>query len=331
MISRWLAFAVILLGLVAGCETKTVRVDSRVVGQRLHERIQQVLERPAVDKAIDAFIEAVAADPVLQPAAAKLAVVFEDPTLLEVAGSVLERVKELPAMQVIVRETMAAHPDASPENIGEMVGADLERAFESANFDAVFNEFGRHLMGGRMTELLTAGLTPRIEAALTTYETQWSKRLTELNGGSTPSVTRATELFLERGWTSERIEKCLLGLLESPAVRHETARIVVTAIGLPAVAAELRRVASDLAQDLELQRDAVEVFSLLLQPPRNEVAPAAAMRKLVMSRRVPDSLRDLLAFTLTQPEVGRVASDSLDEVGAAPATRRVCDELLTGW
>jgi hypothetical protein len=113
MISRWLAFAVILIGLIAGCETKTVRVDSRVVGQRLHERIQQVLERPAVDKAIDAFIEAVAADPVLQPAVAKLAVVFEDPKLLEVAGSVLERVQELPAMQVIVRETMAAHPDAS--------------------------------------------------------------------------------------------------------------------------------------------------------------------------------------------------------------------------
>jgi hypothetical protein len=331
MRARRLPWLLVVVGLNVGCEKPAVRFDLDGIDKRLPDRIEQALSRPSVNRALDDFMEALAADPTLERAAAPLAVIVEDPRLVAVAETFLGRMQDLPNMQALVRETIATHPKASPEELGELVGKDVEKAFESAQLDAVFDELGVQAMTGRSLDLLMAAIGPRLEPSLARHEARWSKRVIELNGGATPSPARATELYLEHAWSAARVETFALAILANPTVRRETAKLCAATLEVPAVVAELRRVTVELAQDTELQARGLEVLSQLLARPRDEAAVAAATRKLVMSAQVTAAVRGLIAATITQPEVGRAAGAALDTISADPAAHAAMETLIDGW
>src|SRR5262245_46787501 len=109
--------SIVVFGLVAGCKQR-VKFAREGLEEKVAKRMEAVIARPAVDKAFDEFMAALASDQALQSAGVSLAgKLSADPQIAAAVEEFMESVQSLPAMQAAVRDLMARNPDASVDQI----------------------------------------------------------------------------------------------------------------------------------------------------------------------------------------------------------------------
>src|SRR5262245_56891034 len=108
--------AVLVLALVVACGSKQHRadVDLAHVEQLIATRIAEVLARPDVARAFDAFLDGVLAAPEIDKASDGLVdMLGRDQNLVGTAERMLDMLRQLPALQSLIREVTVAHPYAN--------------------------------------------------------------------------------------------------------------------------------------------------------------------------------------------------------------------------
>jgi len=332
---RIAAVVVMLVALVACEKSKPgLELDAAALEQRIAARAAEVTARPGVVKAFDAFFREVAADRALAAAGDKvLASLAADPKLAAAGEGVLAKLEQLPALEALVRELVAAHPDANPQQISELTAQRVESAFSHPKIRATFDDFAMKLSEQlRGAGGVVSGLERRLERALRDrYEAQWTKRLAELNGGSTPSPPRVTDLLVEHALGADRLEAFVLAFLGSTNARAETAKLVAGMLVVPSIDKELHHAVENLASDPALQDEAVAIFDLLLSSQSDPVAIDARLRKLLFSPRVLGIAINAVKVAVGAPESAKLADAALAAMATDPALQKAFDELMTGW
>jgi hypothetical protein len=330
---RWLA-CLALVASLTGCEKRTerVRLDPGLMFQ-FESRFTEVLARPAVDKAFDKFFDGVFGDPAVGKIGDQLATsLASDPKVMTPVGKFMQDLQTSPSMQRLVIDLMKANPHATPEEIGELVGKQLETAFASPKLAATFQQIGTDLIRRLDARDTLKPLGDKLDRMITDdYEEKWSRRLVELNDGSTPSPTRATTLLLDHALEAKRLEKFVVVVMTSPTVRAQCAKLVARTLALPDVAQELRALVADLVEDPALVKKMTELFELLLASHPDDKAIESTLRAMLLSKRTVDGASRFLRMVVANPEVAKAVLAMADALAADKDLHAAFDELMTGW
>jgi hypothetical protein len=327
-----LAVVACLVGCEKSSSSDRVRIDPGLM-YSVQARFNEVIAKPSVDKAFDLYFDGLFADPALVPVGEQLATsLASDPKVMGAATKFLEDMQKSSGMQRLVIDLMKANPRATPDEIGEMVGKHIEKTFSSPKLNASFQVIGTELIRRLDTHDALKPLGDRIDRAISDdYEVRWSKRIIELNGGSTPSPRVATQLILDHALEARRLEKFLLAVLTNKTVRGQSARLVARTLSLPSVAQELRAVVADLAQDPVVQQQVMELFDLLLANVPDVDAIAAKLREMLLSKRAVTDVGRFVRVVVANPDVAKLAGEFVDALAADKELRAAFDELMNGW
>ncbi len=337
------ALAVLVFVLAAGREKRAaaeqpadlpIRFNLSRIESEVGRRVEGVFRHPAVDKALDAFLAAVVADPKLHARGQRL---FEtlaaDPEIAKSVQGLLGRLAATPEMRTLVLDLLRQNPRKSPDEIGAIAGELVGKRFET-RAGAAFEEvvIGK-LDTQRNRDLVAKALGDRIDR-ITRYfndpakAAAWNKRLVELNGGKMPDPERAADLLVANLFSEARLEKCIVTLLANKTVRADTAKFLDQLLAIDAVAAELHRSAAKIAGDGSVQDAAIKTMTLLIASKPDPAALKIQVHRLLGGPVVVGSVERLANIVLTDPKVVEIVRQRLDHIGADPALCAAVDELF---
>jgi hypothetical protein len=301
------------------------------------QRCEKVLALPAIDKGMDECIDAILADPALQRRGKHLWEVFAaDPTIGKSSASLVEKLASSSEIKELVVDLMQKYPDKTPDEIGEMVGARYEKAFNAPGVQKAFQSSFETLIGKLDPKWEKSALGAEALKRMHVYfddsarTARWSKRLTELNGGQVPSPRRAVDLYLKNAWSDARMEKFLTAVLSNRKVRGETARLLDELLAVEPVVAELRRGTAEVVADPTF-RDAAGKVMLLLTKEPSDKAIRPEMHRLLTAPAVVASVNRLVKVILADAKVEKIVVRHFDRIAADPAIRKACDDLFDNW
>ena len=296
--------AVLVLALVVACGSKQhhADVDLAHVEQLIATRITEVLARPDVAHAFDAFLDGVLAAPEVDKASDGLGdMLGRDQNLVGTAERMLDMLRQLPALQALIREVTVAHPDANSEQIGLLVAARLDGVLHQPKLRAALDE--------ALAKLAT-GLAHGLAAALA-RDLRW------------------TDQRVDRALTADRVAKFAIAVLGNRTARMATAQLVAGELVIPEVQQELHRALGDLASDPALQSEAVSLFDLMLSSQPDAVMIEAKLRKLIMSPRVFGIANHAIQGTIAAPGSAKLGDAALATMAGDPMLGRAYEELAS--
>lgn len=324
--SWWVLLCLVVMVACERSSTEVVELDGLRLQREVEQRVMAALERPAVDAAFDGFFTAIASDPALAARGEELAgKLMVEPRLAGSVELLLGRVQVSPEVERAVERLMAQHPDASPEEIGELAGQEFERAWDrpavQAAWSGAWETFMDKLDARASRSMLERALTQRIAQLIDEREAmkKFSVRLVKLNGGTRPDRTRATDLYLEHAWNPQRIDAMVIRLLEEPAFRRATAAALADVLAIEPVAEAARDAAVTALEDKGVQ-DAVVKALLLFY--RDEITTEQAREALVgviAHPTVLDAAGSLLGTVTRHPQLAAIGARWFDDVRNAPA------------
>lgn len=326
---------VVLTASVACKPRREVRLDSTSFMPKLTARVAKVMTGPGMVEASDGLLEAIAADQTLRTrGTALLAGITADPDTSAAMTKVMTQLQQAPDLQRAVVELMKTHPGATPNQIGELVSAQVQANWASPAINQAWmrtwNRLRAKLELGGLPNALEAGVSTRIRGYFEGNAERWGERLVELNGGETPSAERAAELYLDHAWTEDRMRQFLKSVLASPALRREVTVVLQRLLALPSVERELKAASKALMSQPGFQRAAVGVMRLLIVSP----APAEVEQQLdllLLPEPVIAVVNHALAAILADPEVPKILIDAFDHLAADPALTADVDQLMNRW
>ena len=167
-------------------------------------------------------------------------------------------------------------------------------------------------------ESVVSRTSARLDAYLQTPErvARWSDRLRELNGGSDPDVEKATKLYIDHAWSSDRIEAFTLKFFASPTVRSEAAKMFAEILEVPTLDAKLREVSNQIAADPALQEAAVKLMSMLLQTPVPATEVQAQLTTALTNPAITNGLDKLIDVMFDDPKIATSVSVHFDKICA---------------
>ena len=315
-----------------------VSIDLVGFGKEIQTRESEVFAGPKVTAAMNELLSAVGREPALAAAGSKLFDrVGQDPQVASAAQAVMGKLTSSPEIQRIVVQVMAEHPGATPDQIGELVGAKFSAVWDSPEVTPAFSKAFDQMIAGLHArdrfETVVAKTGGRLDAYLAAPDRvdRWATRLRELNGGSEPDTTQATKLYFDHAWSAERIETFAIKLLANPTVRREAAATFAEVLEQPAFDAQLRQVVTEVASDPALQAGAVQLMLMLMRSPVPTAELETQLRQLLTAPAVTKGLDKLIALLFDDPKIAVVVGVHLDKLTADPAIRADFDELIDHW
>jgi hypothetical protein len=345
LVRTWLA--VVGLVLAFGCDRgvrgaqqgAAVTIDSAGIESEVADRVALAFSRPAVSNAADEFFSALLDDTKLHGLVTRLGEeLLADPTVASALDRLLGHVGDSDEMQATVTRLMAEHPDASPDDIGQLAERQFERAWEtpevSAAWNASSNVFLSRLELGAALRPVERAFVAKVEqlagdeAARTR---KWSARLVLLHGGTRPSPSRARELYLQHAWSPERIDAVLIALLADPEVRSASASAVAKLIAVDAIAAQIKRSASMVIDDATLQQRISAAMAALYAPNLDERRVRVAITDVLTHPPVVAASRDVVLAIVAHPRTGEAATAWFERVHKSQAVRRTLQAFFDEW
>jgi len=339
-----LALALILSGSYGNRASRSMaeepqgNFDMSKLDSAMGARIEKIYARPAVDKAMDAFVDAVFAEPALQKRGEKLMQTLgADPKIGEATQAVFQKIGSSAAMQDLVKEVMKQNPDKTPEEIGKLVAARYEKAFNTPGVHKAFQSSFQSLTGKLDAKWEDSAIVADLKQRVHKYfgdsarADKWAKRVTELNGGQMPTAQQAVDLYIDHAWSEDRTEKFLTTLLANPKARQELAAFLDEAIALDAVTAELRSGAADIMGDAEFQDSLEKFMSLMLASQPDEDAIRTEMSRLLTGPNIVKAMNRVVKLILTNDEVRDIAVKHIDRLAEDPELSKLCEDFFDNW
>jgi len=302
---------------------------------KIERRLDGLWTTAGLDKAMDAFVEGVIAEPSLAEGGSKL---FEalgsDPKLSAELEKVMNGLVQSPRVQQLIATMMAAHPG---EDIGKLAGDKVGQTWELPAISKGFEDAFQELLGKVDVKGELGTVSRGIEARITgifsdgTRTAKWTKRITELNGGTRPSPDQATQLYLDHAWSEARMQKFLTTILSNKTLQLETARFLADLLALSPVDAELRHSVGEIAADPQLQQAASELMIQLLDEHPDIATVTSAQRQLLTSPLTVKAAQRLAHIVLADPKVAELAGMHLGKIAADPVLRAAFDDLIDHW
>jgi len=324
----------------ASNETVTIAVSPAEMS-RLETRVEQVMNRPEVEQAMDALFDAVAADPALGALAGQLAdQLMADPKIAAATEGLIAEMGESPALMTWTLRYMETHPGLDPEGVGEAVGVEVEQRFESLLTRPVEREIGQlveRAQGGAGLASLEKHLSSQFDRVLDAYFEQparkgrWSKRLIELNGGKKPAPNLAAQLYIDHAWSEERMLRFMVRACADPEVRRALVTLLRRVLEDRSLRTHLQRAARTLAADADLRHATVRVFEVLFISDASPDAIDARVKALFDSPAVLAAVNDLAQNLLAEPALHQILDDTIAGAAKQPTVRAALDELCDGW
>jgi hypothetical protein len=314
-----------------------VDLERGPIADRVRQRVAQALARPDVDRSFDRMIERVAAGPgVAESGERLLGELAADPVIAEAFGALLEDVGEHPAMLVLVTDLAAKHPDLSPDQISEKVGAHLELAMgplvdgliEGPELAVVIDQ-----LDTRVSQ------SPHLRLALGTAISapdriaRWKQRTRELNGGIEPSDARSAELMLDHMLTVDRLARFYLDLTADPTVTRRVTELFRAALDAPAFRAEAVRAVRALVAEPSFRASLLGLFGVLLEPaaPANVAERTARARVLLERAGVARAVAGFVHAVVDDPTLASLGDRALADLMADASVTALCDAMFDRW
>ena len=315
-----------------------VELDVGRLGTDLTARENEVMAGPRVTAAMNDLFTSLGSEPQLVAAGAKLfARVEADPKIAKAGQAVIGQLTSSPVIQKVVMEIMASNPGATPDQIGEKVGARFQNITSSPAvqpaFQAAFGDLIATLHPQVRFKTVLDQTTSRLDGYLSQPDrvAHWADRLRELNGGADPDPAKATQLYLDHAWSKERIEAYLLKLFASPTFRTELAATIGDLIDQPALQAQLLTVASEVAGDPAMQQVAVDLMLLLVQTPIDTRQLDGKLHAALTAPVLTGGLDKVIKVVFEDPKIATAVSVHFDKLTADPGIRKDFDDLIDRW
>jgi hypothetical protein len=340
ILSLGLAVSASTLVTAAGCDKgkPTVQLDLEKFGKDLDKRESEVATNPKVSAAMNEMMTALGKDPGLMLSGGKLfAQVSADPKVAAAGQAVIGQLTSSAAIQKVVMQIMSEHPGATPDQIGELVGAKFSAVTESPElapaFQTAFNAMLAKLHPQQRFDTMIAKTSARLDAYIDAPErvARWSDRLRELNGGSDPGVEKATQLYIDHAWSNDRIEAFMLKVLANPTVRNEAAAMFAEILAQPDLDAKIIEVSGQISADPAMQDGAVQLMQMLISTPIPTADMTNELTKVLTAPVVTTSLDKLIDIVFEDPKIAASVSVHFDKICADPEVKKDFDDLIDHW
>lgn len=334
---RCLLVAVVCLGVACKSEDIVLRFDP-ALKSALADQTMRALEASAkTDAAIERLFGALADDAhVLAKALALGDTLMANATIASAIETIMTQMGEDPAVLEALAELTKQHPDASPDEIGELFGALFETRWDtppvSAAWFAAWNAFLAKLGESPALTAVSTIAANRMVAGVDDAKVARtvSARLVELNGGARPDQARARELYLQHVWSIERIDEMYAKIFGNPTLVAATTRLVADVLGEATVVADLERVAAALAGKAEVQALVVRGLVALYAKDMAIAEVKASLNALMTHPVIVGSVRDLLESLIESARVRELAERWFETVRKDPAFERDFFAFMTG-
>lgn len=342
-----LVMALAVVVAAPGCEKLTkadanveIAVDAAALA-RLEARVEKVMSTPEAGRALDALFEAIAADPALGKLAGEFGdQLIADPEIARAAEGLVAAIGESPPLMAYAMRYMERNPGATPDQVGEAVGAEIEQRFEvllQAPIEREIGELIDRADGGAGMAALEKHLSSQFGRVLDGYfeaperKARWSKRLVELNGGVRPTPTKAAELYIDHAWSEERMLRFLVKASADPEVRRALVGALRQILADPALRAHLTRATRTLASDASLRAAVIDLFGLLLSDTTTSADVDAKVTAMFAAPAMLTAINDLGQNLLRERALHAVIDDAIRASAREPSVRAALDELCDGW
>ena len=322
---------------------KRNNLDEGALEVMLNRQVDEVMARPAVDRAFEQLFEKLFSDEALSAEGDRLMTeLSEAPEIAAPAERIQDAIGELPQMTALAVRLMSEHPDASPEQIGDLAGAFIGRQFETPLFDkaldrafedfmqqpalnAAFDAFGEAVSSNpQVVRSLARALRSVDEATL-------QRRLTELNGGVLPDAPRSRQLLEAHAFTAERIERLMIDWIELPATREALRDAAREALREPAFRRHLLRLFTEVLSDAAFERGLVTSFTLLLEPSPSEAVLLREFKRVLETPPTTAACAKFLKAAMNDPALQVIGDRALGRLTGSPAFAASIQRFATGW
>lgn len=333
---RRIAVVVGICGVLVACRrAPSVRLDPAAIRLEAAARTERVLARPRTDGRLDALLAAIAADPeIRERGTALFEVLAADPAISQAAAHITEALGNSPELRQAVIEIMRAHPDAKPDQIGELMSARLETTWATPAINHAWMT-----AWNRLLPRLDLGVVPRIfatigarlDAYFEARSQRWAERLTELNGGQELTPERASQLYIDHAWSEARIAKFVDASLANPRLQSELIAAVRRLLRIEVVRGALRDAASAMSGDATVQDAAIALIRQLSLASPSPESVQREIDRLLQAPVTAQTVHQLMTRVLADPEVPRILVDGLDHLSADRQLADSFDELIDRW
>jgi hypothetical protein len=327
----------------AGGAPKHNTLDEHALEAVLDKRVDEVMARPAIDRAFEQMLESVADDKALgEQAEGLMSELGDAPEIASRAAAIEEAIGEAPQMTALAVRLMAENPNASPEQIGALAGDYISRQLDSPLFDraleraidhfleqaalkAAFDEFGD------VTSNNPHVVRSLSQALRSVDEDKLEKRLTELNGGSKPDHARTIELLETHAFTVDRIERLMLDWIGLSETREEVRRLAGELLQAPAFRGHVLRLFSQLLSDSAFQHGLETSFVLLLEPNPDSDVLVREFGRVLETRSTTAACSNFVTALTRDPALQAIGDRTLARLTTSPAFIASFQRFATGW
>jgi len=338
-----LLFTLVALG---ACKrsARSLDLDQPRLDAEMGRRFSAAVERPEVSKAFDDLMAKVGADPAVAQAGSSLTdALGADAGIRDSANAIIASFGSSPAVQQLAARIMSEHPDATPDQVGELASQRIATITDGPRFKGAWERAWNELMktpevtgvlarlGGRLSK--SDGFTSAIDAAVRAKisEQRVSDRLTELNGGQSPDAAKATDLLLQHAFAVERLARFYQDVLALPAVTKAIGGLAHDLAASPA----FQKIAVDgvagLLSDATVRAQAAALMTALLTEDVTEDQLYQALQPLLMAPAMRKALVSTLDRMLAEPELGAISTRTLLPVMTDPAFVSAFARIFEGW
>jgi hypothetical protein len=338
------AWVLCVLAVVAvGCKRR-VDIDGERLKTELERRADDVLERPEVDKAFDALVEAVTAEPaVAKSGEALLGQLGADDGLQPGFQAIIQTVGEHPTVTKLMKRLARENPRAGPDQLSALFEKRFNDVVDSPAFDKAFDKgFEGVLERSDVTGAIqmferAAAANPELNRAVDDVvksrmnDAAWNQRIVALNGGAHPDRQRATQLLLDKAFSNERMARFYVDVVSLPVIRAKTAAACSRLLQAPAFQRHLSHSLRKMVGDPGFQQGAVAAMAGMLDSRGDAESLAAPIRGLLDKPIVGRELAALLKAVNKDPVLAPIGNEVITGIVADAGFKATLAKLIDGW
>jgi hypothetical protein len=338
MLRVWVGF-IALIGLVIGCD-KAGSSGSLVVDDsvwiRVIPKVEAAMERPSVDGALDTVMNGVVEDPKLLIAGTTLLTQLSaDEKISGPLEDLITRITQDKNIQAEVMRLMAEHPEATPDQVGELVGQRFEQVWStkpvSDAWMASFNLYLSKMRGGpegqRVRALFDGIRAPVVDSSRLA---KWSKRLETLEGKALTG-REAQDAYIRHAWSDARIDKFAIAVSKNKALHRITAQALADMLSLPSLRGDLQTTSVALLSDAQIRENVLTALILfsLKDPPIDKVR--VALNELMTTPALIQVSGKLVGRVLDNKDVRGIVDRWYEACRSDASIRAAFVEFLDNW
>jgi uncharacterized membrane-anchored protein YjiN (DUF445 family) len=312
--------------------------DLAKMDEAIGARMEKIFARPAVDKAMDDFVDALGAEPALQKRGESLLESLgADTKITEACTAIATTFEESSTMKDLVKNLIQRYPGKTADEIGELVGKRVEKAFDSPVLSKGIETSLESLAGKLDVNWRKAGIVADATKRFDEWfddpvrMSRWEKRVQELNGGKPADLSQAINLYIDRAWGEERTEKLLTALLQNRNFRREVAEALAESLAVDAIASQLHSSSAYVLSDKRVQKSIDELMLSLLAQKPNENAIKNQIDRLLNAPACVKAVNRLAKAALESDQLRDILRKHIDHLAADPEIAKLCGDFVDNW